>query len=509
MCVRRGLAAVWVLPAVTAALGCGGAADPAGQEPGSPPAAESSSSVGGAASVATAGEALVADRDDPFLDEVERRTFNWFWDLAHPETGLVPDRWPSESFSSIAAVGFGLTAYGIGAERGWVGREEARDRVLETLRFFASAPQGPAARGMTGYRGFYYHFLDMATGERFRDVELSTIDSALLFAGVLFCQSYFDRDDPGEAEIRRLADVLYRRAEWSWVTPRPPAVGMGWYPEGGSDGGGRFHDYDWKGYDEAMIVYVLALGSPTHPVEPAAWEAWTSGYRWAELAGREFLQFAPLFGHQYSHVWIDFRGIEDDALGRRHGIDYFENSRRATLAQRDYAAANPHGWRGYDRDVWGLTACDGPADVTLPVGGEPRRFHTYTARGVAADDVRDDGTIAPTAALASLPFAPEAVLPAMRAMRERYGDRLYSTYGFRDAFNPTFTFQDTPVERGTVGPEGWFDVDYLGIDQGPIVAMIENYRTALVWATMRKNPYVVAGLRRAGFTGGWLDEAPR
>lgn len=453
--------------------------------------------------------ATLADTER-LLDDVQARTFHYFWDLADPATGLVPDRWPSESFSSIAAVGFGLTAYGIGAERGWVSRAEARDRVLKTLRFLAAAPQGPAVRGVTGHRGFFYHFLDMASGERFKQVELSTVDTALLLAGVLFDQSYFDRDDPAEAEIRRLADDLYRRAEWSWVQPRPPRVGMGWYSEsGGLHAESGFHDYDWQGYNEAMIVYVLALGSPTFPVDPDAWTAWTSTYRWGELYGEEFVQFAPLFGHQYSHVWIDFRGIRDDAIGR-HGIDYFENSRRATYAQRAYAVANPQGWRGYGENVWGLTACDGPADVTLPVGGVPRAFHTYTARGVAAGDVRDDGTIAPTAALASLPFAPEIVLPALAAMKDRYGDRLYSTYGFRDAFNPSFTFPGVAVERGEVDPElGWVDVDYLGIDQGPILAMIENHRSGLVWATMRKNPYVVAGLRRAGFTGGWLDEAPR
>jgi hypothetical protein len=451
----------------------------------------------------SAPEAVPAAEAEALLDDVEQRTFHYFWDLADPHTRLIPDRWPSKSFSSVAAVGFGLTAYPIGADRGWITREQARQRVLQTLRFLAAAPQGEAAHGMTGYRGFFYHFLDMGSGERFQDVELSTVDSALLFAGVLFCESYFDRDDPGEAEIRRLADGLYRRADWSWVQPRPPRVGMGWYPERG------FHDYDWSGYDEAMIVYLLALGSPTHPVDPAGWTAWTGTYKWGTLYEQAFVQFAPLFGHQYSHVWIDFRGIRDPYIAG-HGIDYFENSRRATYAQRAYAVADPMGWKGYGPEVWGLTACDGPADVTLAVGGTQRAFHTYTARGVAAGDVRDDGTLAPTAAVSSLPFAPEIVLPALRALRERYGERLYSTYGFRDAFNPTFTFAGVEVERGEVDRElGWFDSDYLGIDQGPIVAMIENYRTGLVWATMRKNPYVVAGLRRAGFTGGWLDEAPR
>src|SRR4051794_23049159 len=207
-----------------------------------------------------------AAMDDPaLLDDVERRGFQFFWDLADPQTLLIPDRAPTPSFSSIAAVGFGLTAYGIGAERGYVTRAEAAQRTLATLRSLLAMKQGPGARGTSGYKGFFYHFLDMRTGERFETVELSTIDTSLLMAGVLFAQSYFDRGDATESAIRAAAEELYGRVEWPWEQVRKPAVSMGWTPEEG------FHTYDWHGYNEAMIVIVLALGSPTHPVAPDAW----------------------------------------------------------------------------------------------------------------------------------------------------------------------------------------------------------------------------------------------
>lgn len=438
--------------------------------------------------------------DEGFVGDIQERTFRWFWDLAQPENGLIPDRWPTPSFSSVAAVGYGLTAYPIGAERGWITRDEARRRVLTTLRFLANAPQGPEPEGRAGHKGFFYHFLDMKTGTRFETVELSTIDTTLLLAGALFCQSYFNRDYPEEEEIRRLAETLYRRADWQWAKPKPPRVSMGWHPEKG------FIEHEWEGLNEAMILYVLALGSPTHPIDPEDWEAWTSTYRWGSFHGYEHVNFAPLFGHQYSHVWIDFRGIQD-AYMREKGIDYFENSRRATLAQRAYAIENPNRFRGYGENVWGLTACDGPLDKELTVDGRKIRFMTYAARGAALGEIRDDGTIAPTAAISSIAFAPEVAIPAMAEMHRRWGEHLVGKYGFLDSFNPSLTFA-TRTRHGKVVPGvGWFDGDYLGIDQGPIVAMIENHRSGLVWETMKKNPHIVRGLKRAGFTGGWLDTA--
>jgi hypothetical protein len=439
--------------------------------------------------------------DAALLDDVQERTFRWFWDLAHPN-GLVPDRWPTRSFASVSATGFGLTAYPIGIERGWITRREGRDRVLSTLRFLADSPQGPQAAGIIGYRGFFYHFLDPESGRRFERVELSTIDTTFLLGGVLFCQSYFDRDDPSERQIRELAETLYRRVEWDWAQPLPPAVSHGWHPEDG------WIASDWRGYNEAMLLYILALGSPTHPVDPAAWAEWTRPYRVVEFQGQRYVDFAPLFGHQYSHVWVDFRGIRDEAM-RRLGWDYFENSRRATLAQRQWAIANPRGWKGIGPDVWGVSACDGPQDVELPYGAEVRRFWTYAGRGVGPGFPVDDGTITPTAAGSSMPFTPAESTAALAAMRERHGANLYSKYGFLDAFNPTFDFADARVHHGKVVPgAGWYDTDYLGIDQGPLLAMIENQRSGLVWSTMRRNPHLVRGLRRAGFRGGWLDATP-
>ncbi len=438
-------------------------------------------------------------RQAAFLDTLEQRTFTWFWERSDPRTGLTPDRWPTKSFSSIAAIGFALTAYPIGVERGYITRSAAADRTLNTLRFMYTAPQGPQATSVTGYKGFFYHFLDMGTGYRFEQVELSTIDSSLLLAGVLFCQSYFTNADPSESAIRAYADSLYRRVDWQWIRPNAPLVSMGWRPEKGFIIGA-----DWHGFNEGMIVYILALGSPTHPIDPAAWPEWTRTYNWADFYGFQHVNFAPLFGHQYSHVWIDFRGIQDSYM-RSKGIDYFENSRRATYSQRAYATDNPNQSKDYGPNIWGLTAGDGPADTVLIIDGRRRQFWSYTARGAAAGETRDDGTVGPTALGGSIPFAPEITVPALIAMREKYGEALYTNYGFLDAINPTWPAEVTPRYGRAISGIGWVDTDYLGIDQGPIIAMIENYRSDLVWKTMRKNPYIINGLKRAGFTGGWLE----
>jgi hypothetical protein len=445
--------------------------------------------------------------EQAFLDTLSRRTFDWFWETTNPRNGLTPDRWPTKSFSSVAAVGFGLTAYAIGVERGWVARDSARERTLTTLRFFWRAPQGDSATGVTGYRGFFYHFLDMETGLRFRNVELSTIDTALLLGGVLVAREYFDGADPHEAEVRALADSIYLRVDWKWAENGRPLVSMGWHPERPTQN----HDADgfirtnWFGYTEGMLLYALAFGSPTHPIDASAWNAWTATYKWDTFQGQTFVQFAPLFGHQYSQLFIDYRGIRD-AYMRGKGMDYFENSRRAALSQRAYAIANPNGWRDYSADVWGLTASDGPLDSTFTLDGRTRRFHTYWARGAGADEINDDGTIAPTAVGGSVPFAPEVTIPSLLAMRRRYGDDLFARYGFLDAFNPTLRDPGPRFTQGRQVPgKLWVDVDYLGIDQGPILAQLENYRSGLVWRLLRKNPYVARGLCRAGFSGGWLE----
>ncbi len=482
----RARLAILAIGAIAAGLALGA--------PGAPRAAQAD---GGS----SRARATLSPRQVAFLDTLERRTFRWFWDLSDSNTGLTPDRAPTRSFASISAVGFALTAYPIGAERGWITRRQAGERVLRTLEFLWRARQDTLAAGSIGTHGFFYHFLDPASGARFEQVELSTMDTALLFGGVLFCQSYFDRRLPREIRIRALAESLYARTDWTWAQVRPPTIGHGWTPEEG------FLPYDWRGYNEAMLLHVLALGSTTHPVGEEVWDAWTSRYRWGSFEGIEHLGFAPMFGHQYAQVWLDLRGIHD-AWMRARGLDYFENSRRATLAQRAYAIANPGGWRGYGATLWGLSACDGPVDQTVTIEGRERTFRTYAARGASFTETVDDGTVAPTALGGSIPFAPRETVSALMAMRAAYDTLVFTRYGFVDALNPTLAAA-IPVHHGRVVPGvGWFDTDCLGIDQGPILAMIENHRTGLVWRFMRRNPHVVRGLRRAGFTGGWLARAP-
>ncbi|MFC3660960.1 glucoamylase family protein [Luteimonas notoginsengisoli] len=437
----------------------------------------------------------------PLFKDIEKRTFQFFWDTTNETNGMTPDRFPSRPFASIASIGFALTAYPIGIENGWVSRRQAVDRTLTTLEFLRDAKMGPQKEGTSGYHGFYYHFLDMQKGQRYEPwVELSSVDTGLLMMGVLFSRGYYDRDDPREEQIRKVADELYRRVEWNWLQVRPPLISMGWYPETG------FIEHDWTGSSEGMLVYLLALGSPTHPIEPDVWQAWTAGYEesWGHFEGQEYLSYGPMFWHQYNQVWVDFRGIQDEYM-RAHGIDYFENSRRATLAQRTYAIENPMKWQGYGENVWGLTASDGPQRTVQLYNGEEREFRHYSARGAGLRDAYDDGTIAPTAAIGSLVFAPEVVIPATVEMHERYGDFLYSSYGFLDSFNPSFNY-DIPLKTGRLVPDkGWVASDYIGIDQGPILTMIANYRNEFVWNVMRRDPYIRAGLERAGFTGGWLD----
>ncbi|MFT9418640.1 MAG: glucoamylase family protein [Acetobacter sp.] len=430
--------------------------------------------------------------DRAFLADLEHRTFLWFWDSADPATGLVPDRYPSDQTqSSVASIGFALTAYGIGADRGYINRQQAVDRTLTTLRYLWKLPQNDSPDKAAGFHGFFYHFLKRENGLRLNpDIELSSIDTALLMQGVLFTTSYYTHDSDAEAEIRDLAAKLFNRVDWRWLLRPDNRLSMGWSPEHG------FLPNYWEGYNEGMMLYVLGLGSTTHQLDPSSWQAWisTNKSRWGESYGQTFLNFAPLFGHQYTHAWIDFRGIKDD-WSRSAGIDYFENSRRAVYAQQGYAMQNPGKWQDYGPNIWGLTASDGPAETTKVENGQPRKFMAYTARGVGRDYTLDDGTLAPTAAGGSVAFAPELAIPALRTMRDKYGDRIYSTYGFVDAFNPSYHDGKQAY---------WADDTYLGIDQGPILLMVENWRDGMVWNTMKDNPIICRGLLRAGFRGGWL-----
>jgi hypothetical protein len=423
----------------------------------------------------------------PVLDQIQEESFSYFLHETNAGNGLVRDKSRNDWPASIAAVGMALTSDAVGVERGFLSRAQALRRALTTLRFFWRSPQGPQPDA-TGYKGFYYHFLDMESGRRAQGSELSTVDTALLMAGILTAAGYFQEDTEEEAEIRKLADALYRRVDWRWALNRRATVTHGWKP------GSGFLNYRWEGYDEALILYVLGLGSPTFPLPEESYRAWLSTYAWRKIYGYELVHAGPLFVHQMSHLWIDFRGIQDSYV-RERGLDYFENSRRATCVQREYAVRNPRGFEGYSRNCWGLTASEGPGPKTLTVNGVRRRFYDYVARGVPHGP--DDGTLAPWAVVSSLPFAPEIVVPAVRYYREKLELHTANPYGFKATFNPTFP------ERGQ-SKWGWVSPHHYGINQGPIVITIENDRTELVWKLMRSCPYVVAGLRRAGFKGGWL-----
>lgn len=428
-----------------------------------------------------AGEAL--------LDDLQRHTFDYFLHEANPENGLVKDNTREHSHASITAAGLALACYPVGVERGYFGRADAVERVLATLRFFEKSEQSEDPDA-TGWRGFYYHFLHMDSGRRAWQSELSTVDTTFLIAGALLAAQYFAGDDPAEAEIRRLADILYRRIEWDWAFHGGPTMSHGWTPEDG------FIPHRWEGYSEALLLYALALGSPTHAIPESSYAAWLRTYEWRTLYEIEHVYAGPLFIHQLSHLWVDFRGIHD-AYMRERGIDYFGNSRRATYVQRAYAIDNPRGFRGYGENAWGVTASDGPGPAVHTVGGEERQFWAYLARGIPTGP--DDGTLSPWAVVASLPFAPEIVLPALAFVNEQHPE-ITSKYGFKCSFNPTYP-------GGEASDGGWISQGYYGLDQGPIVLMIENYRTGLPWRLMRGCAPLVAGLRRAGFSGGWLDGA--
>jgi hypothetical protein len=422
---------------------------------------------------------------DKKLETLQRLTFNYFLKETNPENGLVPDSTRQGAPCSITATGFALAAYPVGVERRFITRHDAIKRTVTTLRFFWNSPQGRKPEA-TGYKGFYYHFLDMKTGRRTWDCELSTIDSTFLIIGAVTAAEYFNRDNKEEREIRTLADAIYRRADWRWARNGGVTVTHGWRPESG------FLKYRWQGYNEALLLYVLGLASPTHALPKKSYEAWTRSYKWKKIYGREFLYAGPLFIHQLSHMWIDFRGIQDKYM-RKHASDYFQNSRRATYIQQQYAISNPRGFKGYGEYIWGLTASDGPGPASKKINGKMRRFYDYSARGVPNGP--DDGTLAPWAVVASLPFAPELVLPSISYFDDTFPE-MTSKYGFKCSLNPTFS---------TESNEEWISKGYYGLDQGPIVLMIENYRSGFLWQLMRRCPYIIDGLRRADFSGGWLS----
>ena len=405
--------------------------------------------------------------DTEFLDYLQQVTFDYFWYEANPTNGLVRDRSEPLSAISVAAVGFELTGIGIAIDHGWISRDQGRQRVLTALRTFWNGPQGTNTTGMIGYKGWFYHMLGLNTATRDGQSELSSIDSALLLAGVLYVRQYFNANQSDEAEIRSLASAIFNRVDWQWMANGGNSLTMGWLPESG------FLSWRWIGYDEGMVLYIMGLGAATNPLPAVQWSSWTSGYVWHTNYGYAYVEFPPLFGHQYSHCWVDFRHIGDAYMNSRSS-SYFENSRRATLAQQAYCVANPGGFAGYGSSVWGLTACDGPGYGS---------YAGYTARG-APPAQNDDGTIAPTAVGGSLPFAPEICLPTLRHFYDRFLTNVWCDYGFRDAFNLT---------------ANWWDPDVIGIDQGPILLMAENYRSQAVWQRFAQIPEIQRGLQAAGF----------
>lgn len=437
-------------------------------------------------------EGALEPDDERMLDVLQRAAFDYFVKRTHPRNGLVADTSRPGSPSSIAVVGFALSAYPVAVERGWIARDDAVQRTLLAMRFFSSSDQSGGVAS-TGCHGFYFHFLDLESGLRAWESELSSIDTALLIVGMLTAAAYFSAATPAEAELRQLATTLYERVDWHWAERVDDAVALGWKPECG------FLNYGWQGYNEAIVLYALGLGSNTHPLTTTSFEAWTVTYQWENLYGIDFLYAGPLFVHAFSHAWIDFRGIRDRFM-REKNCDYFENSRRAAQVQRQYAIRNPHGFTGYGQDRWGLSAGDGPSLEPQMVAGRRQSFYGYAARGVPWGP--DDGTITGSSVAASLVFAPDIALPALRDLFGRApaeSERCIQASGFNDTAGVTGL-----DASGTSREHGWISAGEFGLDQGIIVLMVENFRSGLPWRLGRSIPCLAAGLKRAGFTDGWL-----
>jgi hypothetical protein len=393
--------------------------------------------------------AALPPADDAFLEELERANFQFFWEQADTTTGLVKDRCNVRAsdtgiVGSIASTGFGLTAICIGEKRGYITRAEARRRVFTTLRFLWES--------MPNHRGFFFHFANIRTGERIWDSEVSSIDTAILICGVLTCREYFRN-----AEITRLADRISNRVEWTWLAEDTSLLQHGWQPEAG------FLPYRWNYYSELMMMYLLGMGSATHSLTPESWNAWkriTFDYEGTRYIG----SFAPLFIHQYSQAWFDLRKKRDKYA------DYFENSAIATEVHRRWCIELNKQFPDYTDDLWGITASDSE--------------HGYVAWGGPPEIGPIDGTVVPSAAGGSLPFLPEPTLRVLKNIKNQYGNRCWSRYGFVNAFNPL---------------RNWYDTDVIGIDTGITMTMAENLRTGFVWNTFMKSREAQVGLKRAGF----------
>lgn len=422
------------------------------------------------------------------LLSLQRKTFEYFLNEVNPVTGLIADGTQPGCPSSIAVVGMAISTYIIGVENKLLSRQEAIDRILRIVRFFYNCEQG-TAHTATGYKGFYYHFLNMETGKRAWQSELSTIDTAFFIAGVLSAVAYFTGTDEKEKEIRSTGEQLYLKIDWAWALNGGKTLTHGWKPESG------FLRYRWdNNYSEALLLYILALGSPTYPIHADGYHCWTSTFTQKEKYSLNYIYAGPLFIHQFSHLWIDFQGIRDEYT-RHAGFDYFENSRRATLVHRQYAIENPLQYEHYGPFCWGLTASDGPGKKNAILKGIQRTFYRYKARGAPFGP--DDGTVSPWAVIASLPFAPEVVLETARYAVEKFNVAPYYQHGFDASFNPTY-----PDKK--VNSFGWVSPWKFGLHQGPVVIMISNYQTGLIWHLMKTCVFITNGLRSAGFNDGWL-----
>jgi hypothetical protein len=422
--------------------------------------------------------------DQEMFDCLQRETFEYFIQMVSPETGLIADSTQPGSGSSIAAVGMALSSYIVGVERKFISRSEAAERTIRILKFFLKSHQG-TEKNATGYKGFYYHFLDMQTGERKGESELSTVDTALLVAGMLSSAQYFQGKEGNEIEIREIAHQLFDRVDWRWACDGKDTLTHGWTPESG------FLPYRWdRGLSEAHILYVLALGSNSFPISEKGYQSWISTFRLTTSYGLEYLHAGPLFIHQMSQIWLDLRGKQDD-FNRKVGFSYFENTRRATYAQQLYAIENSQNFAHYGENCWGFTASDGPGPARMEVEGRQRVFFPYVARG-APDDL-NDGTLSPWAVVTSLPFTPEIVIKTVRHAIEVLNlKNIDRPYGFDSSFNPTFPPNAT-------NPYGWISPWKFGLNQGPVIIMIENYQSGLMWKLTSQSPAITRGLERAGF----------
>jgi hypothetical protein len=419
----------------------------------------------------------ISPDDEALLDSIQHQSFLYFLHENHPEMGIIKDRSTADSPASIAATGWSLPTYAVAVERKWMTRDEATDRTLKTLQFFYNSRNNPDR----AYKGFYYHFLDMKKGNREWQCELSSIDTGLLMMGVIFARNYYDKDTPKETEIRDLANKLLQNLDWSSFdmdakSSHPHTISMAWHPEKGTT------NWGWHGYTEGLFLYILAAGTGIENPEQR-YQGWLNTYEWkTPYEGLSHVVFPPLFGHQFSHVFIDFRGLSDPYL-KAKGIDYFENSRRATLTQSAYCKENPKGWKGYDALTWGITATDGPGSA---FNTDVHKFEGYAGRGTSGKDftVGEDGTIAPYGVMSSLPFTPELSLKTIRNINTKMGSKIWGKYGFYDSFNET---------------ADWVATDFVGLDQGPMILMIENFRTGLVWNYVMKDTIIQNGLEKLNF----------